>query len=215
MKLINQIHMTKPTKQSSAAKWMIEGIKQHEEFVSHFQKAKEYALNAGLFFASAREEIADGEWGQFLIGYDHIVKVRTVQRYVEFAQEVLKWVKTEHPKLVGMEKLSAAAREMILQSPKGLVALCRELKLMRKFGEYDEVKYRTKKLLGTGSQIEFEFAELAASIDVLTHFGEENYQFKYPDGVDEVEYMSALESKLEAALTRVRHIKKNGRVIET
>jgi len=34
---------------------------------------------------------------------------------------------------------------MVMQSPKGFVALCRELKLMRKFGEYDSVAYALSK----------------------------------------------------------------------
>jgi len=82
---------------------------------------------------------------------------------------------------------------------------------MRKFGEYDEVKYKSKKLLGNGvGQIEFDFDKLAASVEVLTHFGDKNYAFKYPEGADEYQYINDVETKLEAALKRVREIKKNG-----
>lgn len=199
----------------TAIKWMLEGIREHELFQRAFLSAKEHALNAGIFFLSAMDRLGDGDWGLFLEGYSHKIPKRTVQRYVEFASEVLEWAKAQNPKLIGMEKLAEVAREMVLQSPKGLVALCRELKLMRKFGEYDEVKYRKQKLIGNSQQqFEFTFESIVVSLDVLTHFGDSNYTFNYPKGVDEVEFMSQVEAKLEVALARVREIKKNGRLIE-
>jgi hypothetical protein len=65
-----------------------------------------------------------------------------------------------------MERISAAARAMVMDSPKGLVALCRELKLMRRFGEYDAVKYRSKQIKGN-QQMEFNYSDAADTLQLL------------------------------------------------
>ncbi len=190
--------------QNNAHKWMLEGIKQHELFQKAFQSAKEYALNAGFFFLSAKSGFEHGEWENFCAGYTSKIPHRSIQRYMEFASEVSEWVKSESPKLVGMEKISAAAREMVLQSPKGLVALCRELKLMRKFGEYDEVKYRAKKMLGDNKQLELEFDALFMPVVQLSKIGQPNFHIKLPEGKNELEAYEELAANLDAARDCVR-----------
>ena len=185
----------------AADKWMLEGVREHEQFQRAFQSAKEHALNAGIFFQSAQANFEHGEWDNFIAGYSHKISRATIYRYLQFAQEVLEWAKSENPKLVGMEKLSAAAREMVLQSPKGLVALCRELKLMRKFGEYDEVKYRARKLLGDGgAQIEFEFEAAEKTLQMLC---DPKVHFKFPEGTDEAVALTELQGTLKSASLRV------------
>jgi len=205
--------MSKSLSQTAdAAKWMTEGIKQHEVFQVAFGRAKESALNAGFFFLAARQCFKDGAWGEFLLGYTHKLPRRTVERYVEFAEEVLKCVKEQNPGLVGLEKLSEAARQMVLQSPKGLVALCRELKLMRKFGEYDAVKYRSQKLLGDDKQQEFGFDYFSTALDMLSN---ENIHIKYPEGKDELEAVKELRAKAQTVINHLDQIIKHGHVIET
>jgi hypothetical protein len=203
------------TKNQAAAKWIEQGIKQHELFRRAFQTAKEHAFNAGIFFWSAQQSAQEGDWQLLLGAFEAQISERTVYRYIAFATEVMEWVKAEHPQIKDLEKLRAAGSAMVLKSPKGYIALCRQLELMRKFGEYDEVKYKTKKLLGAGQpQLEFSFAELTATIDVLTHFGDDNYSFKYAEGADEAATLDEVERKLETALARVRMIKQHGKVVE-
>ena len=194
-------------KKGNVGKWIEQAIVQHESFVAGFQKLKEHALNAGIFFLTAQQIAEHGDWEMELLAHQEKVSRTTVYRYIAFANEVLEWTKVEHPKLTSMEDLRKAAVKIVLQSPKGYIALCRQLSLMRKFGEYDEVKYKAKKLLGQGL-IEFNFADLATSVEQLTHFGDTNYTFKFPEGVDEAEYISTVELKLEAALSTIRRIKK-------
>lgn len=204
--------MSKLSPAAAADKWMQEGIKQHEEFLRAFLNAKERALNAGIFFITAKAGFDHGQLEDFLDGYSNKISRRSFFYYVGFAEEVIAWVKAEHPKLIGMEKISVAARAMVLKSPKGFIALCRELKLMRKFGEYDEVKYRKSKLLGDSPQIEFEFSAAMGTLDFLCS---EKHHIKWPDGKDEVEAMDEMISKMELALKKWKQIRQHGRTINT
>jgi hypothetical protein len=190
---------------TTAEKWLIEAIAFHEKFRRTFELAKECALKAGIFFNHAQTACAHGEWLPLIEKFEGVISRTTIYRYMSFANEVFEWVKAEHPKLAGDDKMIAAAQKLVLRSPKGYIALCRQLELMRKFGEYDEVKYRMKKL-GT-KQMEFEFADLAMSIDHLTHLGDAHYNFKFPEGQDQAEFIEQVETKLETALKRVRAMK--------
>ncbi len=197
-----------PTKTAPSHQWMLEGIKQHQSFQRAFQAAKEHALNAGIFFISASQSHDHGDWQNFCGAYSTQISERSIRRYMEFATEVIEWVKAENPNLVGEAKLKDAALKMVLQSPKGFIALCRELKVMRKFGEYDEVRYRTKKLLGgSGEQIEFEYASAAKAIAQLSLIDLPNFHLKFPEGADEDAEIAKLETGLETALAKVREFR--------
>ena len=116
---------------------------------------------------------------------------------------MIEWVKAEQPQIEGMENILAAGIKMVLQSPKGYVALFRQLGEMRKFGEYDEVKYRTRKLLGDGKQLSFSFDELSAHIKVFAT----DFKLELPEGKDEATALTELETELETALASVRQRK--------
>ena len=184
---------------------MAQGVTCHERFKRVFEEAKANALKAGYFFSEAQKSVERGDWEPLIERYGGQISRTTIYRYIEFSEEVFAWVRAENPKLIGQDKMIAAAQKMVLRSPKGYIALCRQLELMRKFGEYDEVKYRMKKL-GT-KQMEFEFADLAMSIDHLTHLGDAHYNFKFPEGQDEAAFIEEVETKLETALKRVRALK--------
>jgi hypothetical protein len=188
-------------KSAKAAKWISQAVEQHEGFVKAFMQAKCFALLAGVYLNAAKAEFEHGEWESFMEGYKSKLPIRTAQHYMAFATCCIEWARHENPNLVGMDKIIAAAKALVMQSPKPLVALCRDLRLMRPFGEYDEVKYRTKKL--AGAQIEFNFTELDAAIDPLLHLGEDNYTFKFPEGVDSKTYITGFKTKLQAVLKRL------------
>jgi hypothetical protein len=190
------------SKYVTADKLVREGIKHHEEFVRLFKLAKERGLNSGSCFHMAKEGMEHGEWEAFVAQYSDRISPRTIRFYMEFATEALAWARAVNPKLVGDDQALAVAREMVMQSPKGLVNLCRDLKLMRKFGEYDEVKYRLKKLKSEG-QMEFEFDTILTSLEPLTHIGQKNYNFVFRDGVDKKVLIAEAKSKLQTALQRL------------
>jgi hypothetical protein len=190
----------KPSKQANAAKWMLEGIKQHQKFLQDFQSAKEDAFNAGLFFLSAKAEMEHGDWELFKQNYADKIPPRSLERYCEFATEVLAWAREENPKLVSVDQLQGLARSMVLQSPKGMVALCRELKLMRRFGEYDAVKYASRKMLGAGGQIEFDFTSAEKTLQMLC---DPKVQLTFPEGTDELAALTELDGTLKSAHLRV------------
>lgn len=188
----------------AAEQWMQQGIRQHELFNKHITGARTVAVNAGLFFTSARAAYDDGDWGLFLSGYSHKIKPRAVYFYMELTREALEWAKTEHPQLTGA-KLEEMAKTMIMMSPKPLVALCRELGYMRKFGEYDAVKYAAQKRLGNGAhQLELEFETVMKWLDPFKHIGESNCRLVLPDGMDERKALQELDAALGEALNKVR-----------
>lgn len=194
---------TLPIKKNlSAAKYIEQALREHQQFIAMFKKCKEHALNAGFFFLAAQEAAEHGDFGAVLMKYSDLVSDRTVYRYIEFAKEVLEWVRLENPEATSDEALKLA-KEMVMKSPKGYIALCRQLQLMRKFGEYDEVKYRTRKLLGDGKQIEFSFEELTAHISVF----KSDFRLVLPEGKDEIEALNELEVNLMSALDNVRERK--------
>lgn len=188
-----------PTKNAAADKWIIKSIEQHQNFAINFQKAKECALNAGFFLLQAQAAAEPGDWMPLIERHADKISQTTVYRYIAFATEVTEWVKAEFPGIKD-NLVHAAAMKMVLKSPKGYIALCRQLELMRKFGEYDEVKYRAKKMLGDSKQIEFSFDELSAHLNVFT----QDFRLTLPEGKDEAEALTELETQLEQALASVR-----------
>jgi len=190
-------------KNLSTAKYIEQGIAQHQQFVAAFRKAKESALNAGFFFLAAQEAADHGDFESVLLKYEEQCSKTTIYRYIDFAKEVIEAVRATLSASATAEELLAAGKAMVLQSPKGYIALCRQLQLMRKFGEYDKVKYKTRKVLGDGKQIEFSFDELAAHIKVFTT----DFRITLPEGKDEATALTELETELEAALTNVRQRK--------
>ena len=187
-------------KNGSAAKYVEQGIQQHQQFIAAFRKAKEHALNAGFFFLSAQECAEHGDFESVLLKYEEQCGRSTIYRYIDFAKEVLEWARLEAGKDATADQLLTAGRSMVLQSPRGYIALCRQLSLMRKFGEYDEVKYKTKKLLGESKQLAFTFEELTAHLKVYTT----DFKLELPEGKDEAAALDELEAELENALASVR-----------
>lgn len=189
------------TPSKECIKWIEQAVKEHESFTRVFRTAKEHALNAGFYLLSARSKVDDGAWGELLLGYDHKMKARTARGYMQFASEAIEWVKAENPKLVGMPAIMNFAHSLVMQSPKGFVALLRELGQMRKFGEYDSVKYAIRKR--NGEQIEFDFSLSLKALDPLDHLGEPNFILKCPEGKTELEALGELKTRLESVLVKV------------
>ena len=191
------------TKNNISVRYIEQALKTHAAAVQHFRNCKEAVLKCGFFFREARNACYHGDFGAVLLKYEDQISKTSVYKYIDFADEVEAWVKAENPQIEGMENILAAGIKLVLQSPKGYIALWRQLGEMRKFGEYDEVKYRTRKLLGDGKQLSFSFAELTAHISVF----KTDFKLELPEGKDEVTALTELETELETALQNVRQRK--------
>jgi len=205
------------TARKDAEKWFSRGVDKHLAFERGLKQARRDFTDAAFAFLRCRAAFEHGAWLEFLRLHSAITP-RMVQHYIELARHAQDWVLRNPditPKPKTADQVNELARELILHSPKPLVVLCRELKFMRPFGEYDAVKFASRRLgNGTGEQIEFDFASVIEPLEALCHFGDEKYQFNFPSGRDEAEFIAEVETKLDAALTRVRQIKQHGRVIE-
>jgi hypothetical protein len=210
-----QPYSTAAFSNKTASGFMDEGIKKHIDFKRLWVSSKEAAIDAGYYFYRARNEVGDGNFSEFLLCYEKKIARTTVYRYVEFVGEVLAWAANDSPQLIGKtEALIKRGKELVMQSPKGYIALCRQLEVMRKFGEYDEVKYAKKKLAGT-SQIEFDFLDVCEALDVITQLGKSDVVWKLPEGKQTPEALRELKTKLDTASKQVDEQLKNAEAITT
>ena len=200
--------------ESKAHAFFLEAIKKHAAFERGLKQIRADAMDAAFMFVQSRELIPHGEWGAYLELHAERIAPRTVRFYINLAEQAIAWAKDDAPRLKTISEVHAHARNMVMQSPKPLVALCRELGFMRKFGEYDAVKYRERRA-GLAAQIEFNFDHVFSAVDMLSHLGDENFSIVYADDQDSEQALGQLETKLETALARVRDVRKNGRPIET
>lgn len=202
--------------EQQVAHWFAEGVKKSREFDRSLKNTRQVAMDAAFHFRRARELCAHGQWEEFCEFHLSEISPRTVRFWCQLAEEAIEWVKKSGVPCKTIAEVHAAARDMVMQSPKPLVALCRELGHLRKFGEYDEIKYAQRKLgAGSPAQFEFEFSDLLAPLDHLCHFGEDNYVFKFPAGVDEQAFLDEAIAKSRAVVKRLEAIKNNGGIIET
>ncbi len=193
--------ITKPNIQQ-AQKWLDAGINETGKFQSAFQAMREHAFRSGFLFMKARDCCPQGEWGQLLISNANRMKPRTVQFWIALAEAGLAWTREMCPEISPAKAQEFTIKEVLMLSPKPLVALLRELKKLRPFGEYDAVKYATRKL-GTGQQLELNFAQVIASFDALDHLGESNFTFLLPAGANEEQALTELKTRLERALVKI------------
>lgn len=201
---------------ATADKWIKQAIAESALARKSFEATKVHALNAGWNFMQARLVCErDGEVFENLIhAHEHQISRRSVFRYVEFAESALAWAAAEQPSLKAKPaELLKAAYKVVLQSPKPFIALMRQLGEMRKFGEYDAVKYAIAKRGGV-QQIEFSFDKVSSSLDLLTHLDDVNYVMNFGEGKDEAEALAELEAKLENALEKIRGYKNTRAAIE-
>lgn len=190
------------------------GVEKSRAFDRGMKQVRRDGIDAAFAFHQAREVTPHGDWGLFCETHAEEISPRQVRFWCQLADEAVEWVKLANPKLATSTEVQAAARELVMQSPKPLIALCRELGHMRKFGEYDAIKYATKKLTSGTQQIEFKFDELLAPLDHLAHFGEDKFTFTYPAGREESEVLDEAIAKTRAVLERLEHVKQHGRIIE-
>lgn len=190
------------------------GVDKARAFDRGMKQVRRDGIDAAFAFMQARELVGHGDWGMFCEAHSEDISPRAVRFWCQLAEEAIAWVRQAKPELKLVSEIQSAARDLVMQSPKPLIALCRELGHMRKFGEYDAVKYATKKLASSSSQIEFDFDKVFSAVDLLAHIGEDNYVIKYPENKDETEALRELRDKMAASVKRLDQIIEHGRVVE-
>lgn len=179
------------------------GFKESGRFLSTWKKAKGHVSDAGWYFIKAKEACPDGDWLLLLQTNAEKIAPRTVQFYMQLTDACIGWVKEGKPGIKA-DKLQDACREVMMLSPKPLVALLRQLREMRPFGEYDAIAYRANKQLANQvAQLELDFTKVIASFDALDHLGESNFSFLLPGGVNEEQALTELKTRLEHALVKI------------
>jgi hypothetical protein len=198
--------MAKHLPSTNADNWMIKGIAESNAGQKRFRETKVHAMNAGMCFIRAREAVKEGNFELFLETFLSRISRRTVYCHMAFVQAALEWAAAEKPELASEPtRLFEHAKTMVMMSPKPFVALMRQIGEMRKFGEYDAVKYQTRNLLGDGGrQMELDFAKVCSSIDLLSRIDEASFTWELPEGKDRGAALEEIEVKLETALVKVR-----------
>lgn len=187
----------------TAGDWYAEGVKEHIEFQEAFARAKGHALNAGYFFSRAREAIQHGDFLLFCDSQESGVSRRMVYRYMHLYEAVRAWALEQQPTLKGEEKILQAGLEMEMQSPREFVEVCRQVGLMRKFGEYDAVKHaaeKRRKGLGEPRQMEFRWSLEMAEMGLRCFRGLDQVE---EDKRPNAEQIAALLAELDAARERL------------
>jgi len=152
---------------------MQEGLKSHTSFLDHQSRAINHAMQAGWCFLQARACLGHGGWSDWCAGYKDQISGRTIRRYMLFTSRAMERVAQKNPALVeDEEELYRTTKEAVLLSPKELVEVCREVGLMRKFGEYDAMKYRQRKIEKGPAQLEFDFTLARMGLAHLCAIGE-------------------------------------------
>lgn len=182
---------------------MAQGIAESDAGIAAWRKGRGHLMNAGMAFIKAREAVGEGNFGALLETYEQRISRTTVYRHVMLVEEALTWAAQDKPALqASPTALFEHAKAMVMLSPKGMVALLRQLGEMRKFGEYDAVKYQQKKLLGNGEQMELDFGKLASAVEMLSFI--DTALLELPEGKTEDEALEEIEEGLQSAIHKVR-----------
>lgn len=189
---------------------MLQGIAENKRAIGKFGETYAIMLNSGYFFRRARQACKDGAFTELLELYQDQIGRTTVYRYIEQVEIALEWAAQEKPALRGNEgKLLEHAKTQVILSPKPMIATLRALGLMRKFGEYDEIAYRKKKLLNGPQQIELPFEQVSATLDALLHINEDNFILRVPEGMPLDKAFEELETKFATGLEAIRAARKD------
>lgn len=182
--------------------WMAKGIDDHVQFCKAFQSAKVLAARAGWHFLQARRMVGDGLWCLFVGSYAETISQRSVYRYINFAEALISWARTDHPTIEDEAKLLELGVCAALKSPVPFTGILRYSGQMEKLGQYDPDGYtrrkHTKPARADGAKLEFDFDGFIQAVDLIARPDPTILQALNPDR------LARLETELEEALERVR-----------
>lgn len=197
-----------------------QGLKSHNLTGDLLHQAKNAALLAGWFFIQSRNTCEHGEWLDLLKEFEAKISERTVRRYILFTEDALVSVIAEKRKLTDEQvkayqlthreladtTLRDAAGEVVIQSAANFTELARELRLFRKFGEYDSVQHAAataRAAKAAPRQIEFNWDLALGGLQSLKAIE------RVPVDKLDTAKLTQLETELETALAKVREAKAN------
>lgn len=111
--------------------WYLDALKAHSKFTALITQTKAQAFDAGLLFFSARQSAAHGEWEKLVQQHEAEISLRTVQRYMKFANDCVAWAKLQNPRVADQRQLQSLARGMVLESALSFMELCREVGIVK------------------------------------------------------------------------------------
>lgn len=184
--------MTQPPALAHAQKWYDAGFAETQKAGSLWKQFRARLFDAGYYFGKAREAAKHGDWQLFLDCQERKMKRRTIDFYIALSVAAMEWAKADKPELKG-DALLDHARDVMMESPKPLVALLRDLRELRPFGEYDAIKYRLKRIGDGSEQMELNFEKVFSTFDALEH----DFIFTLPEGKSEMDALRELKEKCD------------------
>ena len=190
-----------------ATRHFLKGLEKHAAFNRGLKQLRRDAIEAGFYFLQARSDFPHGDWEIFLNGYAKQISKSSVRFYMELADLSLRWARYKHGEITDPEALREKAIELVLVSPKPIIALARELGHMLKFGGYFEDDYQEakKKKLRRQEQAEFEwdFQPISKALAQLRYFGDEKHHFIFEAGIDRLAALRQAKADCETALEKL------------
>jgi len=184
--------------QADPAPLMRLGIEQANLARRTFRQLNLHMLNAGVAFIRARDAATD--FAALVESYKSQISRASVYRYMAYAEAILRQAAEARPDLQdAADKLLDYAREMVIQSPRPLVAVLRADGALRKFGEYDAVRYQRRKL-GLPRPLIIRWPAVMDHLDALIRIADPSVRITVPDGTSEREGLRVLRDRLQAAL---------------
>lgn len=177
---------------------MAVGIEQANLARRTFRQLNLHMLNAGVAFIRARDAATD--FAALVESYKSQISRASVYRYMAYAEAILAQATEARPDLAGStDRILEYARDMVIQSPRPLVAVLRADGALRKFGEYDAVRYQRRKL-GMPRPIVIRWPAIMDHLDALLRISDQSVRLAVPDGTTERESLRVLRDRLQSAL---------------
>ncbi len=131
------------------------------------------------------------------------MRQRQVDSYMELSGDALGWVMKMHPQIEDRTKREAIAATVMILSPKPFVKVLRDARELQPFGEYDAIKYRDQKKLGSGQlELDFEAKKVEATMAWLAPLAEPNSKLILPEGQAAGETWQKLKSLAQRLVER-------------
>ena len=217
---------------TSAQKWFNDGVESATNCAENLGRSKTDGLKAGWFFIRAKLAAGHGEFGLLCAANSGSLAERTIQRFMQFTRlsmwRFIEENREEADSLTGglaisrgrnlddepviddeallkCEDLFQAVIDGSLMSPKDLVAVCREVGLMRRIEEYPSTSAAAAKRRRenrAGRQLLFDFGMATAGLETLMVIDRDPARIPKPEKLD------ALITQTEAALEHLRAVRK-------
>jgi hypothetical protein len=131
------------------------------------------------------------------------LRLRQVDSYMELSGDALGWVLKMHAQIEDRTKQEAVAATMMILSPRPFVRVLRDAREMQPFGEYNAIKYRQQKRLGSGQlELDFDSGKVEATMAWLAPLADPKSKMILPEGQAPGETWQKLKSLAQRLVER-------------